>query len=207
MRFTMITAHAGAENTPDNTMESVRAQLACGAEAIEIDVWAQGERLVMAHDRPGEGDVCEGLEACFAAVAHYADVMVNVDVKAPDLLARVAALSDAYDLRERILFTGDVLSAADFAAAKAQKLTIWYNHTQIRDGDWLGGVTAAGFEVLNAHYRLATREMLESAPERLSLWTVNDEAALRMLLEAGVRNITTRIPVRALALRREIQGK
>lgn len=207
MRYTMITAHAGAEKTPDNTMESVRVQTTCGAEAIEIDVWPLRDRLVMAHDRPAAEADCEALDACFAEVARHEGLMVNVDVKAPDLLARVAALADEYGLRERILFTGDVLSAADFAAAKEQNLTIWYNHTQVKDGRWLEGVTAAGFEVLNAYYRLATEEMLQSAPQRLSLWTVNDEEALRVLLRAGVRNITTRIPVRALELRREIQGR
>ena len=35
---TMITAHAGAEDTPANTMESIRILAACGADAVEVDV-------------------------------------------------------------------------------------------------------------------------------------------------------------------------
>ena len=35
---TMITAHAGAENTPANALSGIRSLCALGADAIEVDV-------------------------------------------------------------------------------------------------------------------------------------------------------------------------
>ena len=39
-----------------------------------------------------------------------------------------------------------------------------------------------------------------------SAWTVDDEPTLRALLGMGIANITTRNPVKAMELRKEIQG-
>lgn len=204
---TIITAHSGAENTVDNTLESVRALLNCGAEYLEVDVCLQGERLVLTHDDPKPGAQYDSLEACFNEVDHREGIGMNIDVKQPDLVRRVAELAENCGMLERILFSGDVLSAADFAYARERGLTVWYNHTQIAKGtDLLQGAADAGYSVLNAHYSLATDAMLARAPERLSLWTVNEQTWLEKLLRAGVRNITTRRPVLARKLRAEIQG-
>lgn len=203
---TMITAHSGAENTPDNTLESVRVQLTCGAEAIEVDVCTQQETLVLSHDHPAPGAACDTLEDFLALVAAHPGIWVNIDLKAGDILARVAEAAERYGIADRMLFTGDVLTAADLSAAQISGLPVWYNHTQAASGvAYLDAADAAGFDVLNINCRLVTDDMFDQA-QRLSLWTVNDEAALRRFLQAGVRNITTRIPVLALRLRREIQG-
>ena len=207
MAKTIITAHSGAENTRDNTLESVRVQLTCGADAIEIDVSLWGEDLVLSHDRPQTGVKCDLLKDCFAEVAKHPGIWVNVDLKSSDILAKVIACAKGCGIADRILFTGDILTAADFAAAADSGVPVWYNHTQVAEGtSYLDGATEAGYDMLNINYRLVTDEMLADAPQRLSLWTVNEEAALRRFLAAGVRNITTRIPVLALRLRDEIQG-
>ena len=46
----MITAHAGAENTPANTLESLRALAVCGADALEMDVRAGEDGPVLSHN-------------------------------------------------------------------------------------------------------------------------------------------------------------
>lgn len=205
---TMITAHSGAENTRDNTLESVRCLADCGADALEIDVNTQGDRLVLSHDHPAEGTACDTLAGFFAEMARHAGVWMNLDLKAADTLRPAADLAAEYGVADRILFSGDLMSADDIACARARGLTIFWNHTQIPENiPLLQGAADAGFDVLNAHYLRATDEMLQNAPERLSLWTVNDEAVLRRLLQAGVRNITTRCPLLALRLRKEIQGE
>lgn len=204
---TMITAHSGAENTPDNTMESVCVQLSCGADAIEVDVRMHSGRLIMAHDDAQSEKGYDQLEDCLREASKYDGVIVNLDLKQPGLVRPAAELAEACGMTGRILFTGDLISADDIACAREKQLTIWYNHTQAPEGiPLLQGATDAGFEVLNAHYTCATDDMLSDAPERLSLWTVNDEAWLEKLLRAGVRNITTRRPVFALRMREKIQG-
>ena len=47
---------------------------------------------------------------------------------------------------------------------------------------------------------------LRSFGSGFSAWTVNDEENLRRFLKMGIANITTRTPVFALKLRKEIQG-
>ena len=64
----------------------------------------------------------------------------------------------------------------------------------------------AGCDILNVYYGFVTDEMYTAHPEKLSLWTVNEESEIRRLLKAGVYNITTRCPSLALRLRDEIQG-
>lgn len=205
---TIITAHSGAENTADNTLQSVRALLNCGAEYLEVDVRLQGDRLVLTHDDPKPGAQYDTLEACFAEVACCNGIGMNIDIKQPDLVRRVVELAEEYGMLERILFSGDVLSPADFAYARERGLTVWYNHTQIPQGaDMLQSVTNAGYDVLNVNYRLLTDGMLDAGAERISAWTVNDEAWLEKLLRAGVHNVTTRMPVLALRLRAKIQGE
>lgn len=52
---TLITAHAGAENTMPNTLESIRALAECGAEMIEVDVRGQDGQLILTHNEPRAG--------------------------------------------------------------------------------------------------------------------------------------------------------
>lgn len=53
MAATLITAHNGADATPEDSMEFVRMALASGADVMEIDIrQLADERLVFAHDLP-----------------------------------------------------------------------------------------------------------------------------------------------------------
>ena len=121
---TMITAHSGAENTPDNTMESVRVQLSCGADAIEVDVRMRSGKLIMAHDDALAGTDYDALEGCLRAAAKCDGVIVNLDLKQPDLVRPAAELAAACGMTGRILFTGDLISADDIACAREKQLTI-----------------------------------------------------------------------------------
>ena len=205
---TIITAHSGAENTVDNTLDSIRALVSCGAEFLEVDVCLQADKLVLTHNMPEDGAAYDTLEDCFAIVRKCDGICMNIDIKQPDIVGRVAELAETCGMRERILFSGDVLSADDFACAAEMGLTVWYNHTQIPQGkDLLQGAADAGFEVLNVNHRLVTDEMLTAGARRISAWTVNEPEQMERLLKAGVRNITTRRPALALQMRRKIQGE
>jgi len=203
MMKTLITAHSGAENTIDNTIESIRVMAALGADAIEIDVRMHEGVLVMSHDEP-EGPV-DCLKDAFAIVKEHPGLRMNIDLKQSGIVAAVAELAAQCGVEDRLLFTGSV-GEEDFPAVRERNLTVWYNNDCMPENtDWLAGVDERGFEALNLYYGDVS-EALRPQAHRLSVWTVDGESLLRRFLEAGVKNITTRIPELALKLRDEIQG-
>ena len=202
MTKTLITAHAGAEDTVPNTMESLIYLAKCGADAIEVDVRRQGDRLVLAHETIADDQEYVSLDEFFLRIP---SVTVNLDLKEPGLLGDAADVAAACGALGRILFTGDV-DSADVRCALERGLPLWYNGYLLPEGaNALEAVSALGLEMLNTNYRTITGEMLKT-PGRLSLWTVDDEAALVRFLAAGVRNITTRMPLKALQLRENMIG-
>lgn len=201
-RRTLITAHSGAENTIDNTIESIRVMADCGADVIEIDVRMHEGRLVMSHDEP-KGEV-DSLADAFAIVEKHPGLRMNIDLKQTGIVSAVAELARKCGVEDRLLFTGGV-GEDDFPAIRERGLTVWYNSDAMpKDADWLAGVDALGFGGLNLYFGDVTEE-LEKNAHRLSVWTVDDEAMLRKLLSLGVMGITTRCPVLAMQLRDEIQ--
>ena len=199
---TLITAHSGAENTIDNTLESIRVMAGCGADVIEIDVRLHEGRLVMSHDVPS--GAVNSLEEGFRIVAQHPDVRMNIDLKQTGIVRAVAELAAECGVEDRLLFTG-AAGEEDFSCVRERNLTVWYNNDAMPgDADWLAGVDALGFGGLNLHYGDVDDALLENA-HRLSVWTVDDEDLLRSFLAAGVMGITTRRPVLARKLRDEIQ--
>ena len=81
MKHTLITAHSGCENTPDNSIEAVLAGIRAGADCVEVDVriGAQGV-LMLTHDLPGKGEEPAILEQAFACL-QGTNVCINCDLK------------------------------------------------------------------------------------------------------------------------------
>jgi glycerophosphoryl diester phosphodiesterase len=199
---TLITAHSGAENTVDNTLESIRVMADCGADVIEIDVRMHEGRLVMSHDAPS--GAVDSLEDAFAIVKAHPGLKMNIDLKQTGIVSAVAELAERCGVEDRLLFTGGV-GEEDFPAIRTHGLTVWYNSDLMpEDADWLAGVDALGFDTLNLYHGDVDDHLLENA-HRLSIWTVNDEELLRRFLAAGAKGITTRKPLLAMKLRDEIQ--
>lgn len=199
---TLITAHSGAENTKDNTLDSIRALAQCGADMIEIDVQLHEGVLVMSHDAPE--DSADRLEDAFNIVREQPSLRMNLDLKQSGIAGAVAELAEKCGVADRLALTGAV-GEEDIPAIRAHHLTVWYNNDAMpADADWLAGVDALGFDGLNLSYEDVTDE-LEAHADRLSVWTVDGEAMLRRFLELGVKSITTHLPKLALKLREEIQ--
>ena len=199
---TMITAHAGAEDTPANTMESIRILADCGADAIEVDVRLLNGVPVMTHDAPGEH--CEPLLDCLAELARHDGLRVNLDMKEPGQTAAVAGLVRESGMSGRTILTGGVTDG-ELSEARNAGMEVWCNPDAAPgDAPLNERVAARGLEVINLSYRDVDEALLRE-PQRLSVWTVNEEADLRRFLAAGVRNITTRRPLLALRLRREME--
>lgn len=202
---TLITAHSGAENTVDNTLESICMLAVCGADIFEADVrWFEG-RLVMSHDVPESAESAEVLEECFRVMQRNESVRAQMDLKHEGLLEKVDSLAKEFGVADRLVYAGSV-SEADAAYARAHGLTVWYNNTQLLKGsDWISGIAERGFDTLNLNYGDVSEKLLAESAHQLSVWTVNDEEMIRKFLAAGVKGLTTKRPVLAVKLRDEIQ--
>ncbi|MHC1787577.1 MAG: glycerophosphodiester phosphodiesterase [Christensenellales bacterium] len=204
---TLITAHAGAENTVANTLDSLQTLLRCGADAVEVDVHRVAGALILSHDLPSPGSQPATLHDALALLAAVPGVLMNLDIKMPGIVGDILQTAHDLGVQDRLLMTGDI-GPEDDAVIQAGDIPLWLNSYLLPVLDWVHPVQGAarrGYSVVNIDKRVLTDEMLRREAARYSVWTVNEEAALRRLLLAGVKNITSRQPLLALRLRGEIQ--
>jgi len=206
---TVITAHSACENTAPNSREHVLAAIASGAEMIEVDVrMDENGLLYMSHDVPEDISACVTLREMFSLVAPEEKLGMNLDVKTEGLIEPVMALASEFGLCGRIVFTGACNS--DRAKINALGGEMWRSM-------WPGDVIPEGIEAnkvdgspyLNVYFGMVTDEYdaaLRAAGGGFSVWTVDKEEDIVRFLKMGVSNITTRKPVLALKLRKELQG-
>ena len=209
--LTVITAHAGCEGTPQNSLENILAAIDSGAEMMEIDVRADGDRIYLYHDAHEDPASCVSFETFMSILSDVPGLRVNCDVKHEGLVRPIMEIARRYGQEWRILFTGACND--DGALARELGADLWV-------GIW-GGDPATVFAdhaekyahypdlVLNVDNVLITDENAADLKARgvgLSGWTISNEESLRRFLKMGLTNITTRTPKLALALRDEIQG-
>lgn len=219
---TIITAHSGCEGLPDNSLEYVRFALGCGADALEVDVHPRADGgFYISHD--GTDGTGPDLREVFSLVRDGA-AGINCDLKEPGLERPVYELACAYGIEDRLVLSGTVSERA-MADGDIRRRTLLnieeayppmqacYDRERIPTAEDIRLASEAcrrwGGRVLNLHYALCTEESMaifRDAGLALSVWTVNDEATARRLLERGVYNITTRRPLMLLTLREAVQG-
>ena len=206
---TVITAHSGCEGTPDNSMEHVRAAIASGAEMLEVDLrMANDGTLYLSHDAPEDISKRPQLTDLLGIIAATDGIGVNLDAKEEGLVAPAMEVVRAFGLTGRVIFTGSCTHERALAASLGTD--VWRN---LADGesieDGLACILEDGSPCLNVRYSLITKahqQLLQSRGKGFSAWTLNDEDSLRRYLGMGVVNVTTRRPVLAVKLRKEIQG-
>lgn len=212
----VITAHSGCEKTPDNSIEHIQAALASGAEMFEIDVREYNGVLYLTHNEVPDYADCPTLAKCFELASKHPSICINCDAKTFGLTASVIDLAKQYGMDSRILFTGSVgddeiphlnETASDWW------LSLWHSDHEPED---LANACDT-YRKLNDTYRIinldngmVNERVLRTAAENgygLSVWTVSNEEDLRRAMGTGViANITTRTPLLALRIRKEIYG-
>ena len=187
MHKTTVTAHAGAMNTVPNTLESVRACLACGAHVLEVDVrFLPDGEPVLGHNSAGPGSA--KLEEAFALLGE-GDMQINLDMKEKSGIPRMAELVIQYGLQGRTFMTG--MHKKHCAAYRDCGIPSYINSAKIREAQKAGALG------LNISYRKCNKRLVRRAREaglRVSVWTVNRPKDMRKMLRLGVDNITTRRP-------------
>ena len=216
--YPVITAHSGCEGTPDNSLEHIRTALSCGAEMFEIDInRSESDGVLYLTHNPRESYAsCPTLAQCFELTAAHPTMCINCDVKSFGLTEPVIALAKQYGMESRILFTGSV-SPEELPLLNASQSDWWLSlWASDHEEDDLAGACKT-YRTLDNLYRIINLDQcmindrvirtMEETGHTLSVWTVNNETALRRFMGTGViANITTRIPKLALEIRREIYG-
>jgi glycerophosphoryl diester phosphodiesterase len=130
----------------------------------------------------------------------------------PGLLARALAVLDRAGLRGRTVVTSfQAETAAEAARTAGLAGAIWLVSPQVQDDIGLScvaAVTAAhGLRHVGIRQNRLDAETLaalRAAGLGVGAWAVNDEAAIRRVLDLGVDVFTTDLPSRALELRRAV---
>lgn len=205
-----ITAHSGADGTPDNSLTFVRHALTLPVDAFEIDVHRRADGvLVIAHDSDPAGDYdgCPTLREVFALAAARPALAINCDLKGAGLESAVAALFAVCGGANPLFFSGTVSPAQaprGVTVLRNAEELVDHFYDRMRAGEEVACAYAVatrciadGITVANVYYRACTdrfRETLAAHGIGVSVWTVDTpEDALRFQA-AGAFNLTTRAP-------------
>ncbi len=198
-----LTAHTGCEDTPDNSLDSIRVGAKAGADIVEIDLRfdSQGNPF-LSHDELKGGEPT--LESAFKAVAEYENLKINVDCKTVDNLSVVQELMLSTGLSGRVFYTG--IGEKEVEAAKATSLIPYYLNTSLKKSriknekylkELADKVESLGAMGININFRQSGKELVEFFHKRgllVSLWTANNENQMLRCLSLSPDNITTRRP-------------
>jgi glycerophosphoryl diester phosphodiesterase len=138
-----ITAHSGCDSTEQGSLDSIRAGIRNGADAVEVDIRrnSAGE-LVLSHDRDESGAYrgCAGLAEAFDLVIRDGNVGINCDVKERETIPAILDLAGRKHLgSDRLILTG---SATPSTLRKAPEVVknahVWLNIEEIVEDYYYG---------------------------------------------------------------------
>ena len=207
--MTLITAHSGADNTPDNSIEFVNYALNTTADTLEIDVRKLQGVLVISHDE--SSDNLPTLQDVFSLVAKHPTMKVNCDLKESNLELDVCRLAASNNLDKRIILTGtvnaDLFPLTEFPNVQVYLNielyvpNLYLNYREIPDFE----LTAADeimkvchrskIDTVNINQVIVTRrfiEILKKGGIGISAWTVDHPLEMDWFFAKGVTNLTTR---------------
>lgn len=202
-----VTAHTGCEGTDDNTLETIHAGAAAGADIVEIDLhFLPDGTPVLKHDEPkaSEAGTLPTLDAAFEVLASL-DVKMNVDVKSTDNIPAVLTLAEKHNVKDKIFFTGveekDVDAIKAGAPGVGYFLNIDVNKRKNTDPQYLSSlvdkVKDCGALGINLNFKGCSKELVDAFRQEklpVSLWTANSKSEMYRCLALEPDNITTRKP-------------
>lgn len=212
----MITAHSGADGTPDNSLEFVRYALTLAPDALEVDVHRRRDGvLAISHDGDESGlyEGCPTLSEVFALVREHPGTGINCDCKDAGLEEQVVRQRAAEAPQNPLFLSGTIspetlrthpeLSAQATVLLNSEEIVRdFYERLKTEPGaDAAAGREAAevcaacGAKIVNVHYPCCSEAFQRELAARglgVSVWTVGDLDEARAFASRGVFNITTR---------------
>ena len=200
-----VTAHSGAFDTPDNSIEYIRRVLDEGCGILEMDVSFRpdGTPVLIHKGRPADDEGIY-LSSAFDLIAESQTLRMNLDLKSVSNLPAVDRMLRLFGLFDRAFFTG-VGTRWVPAVRRHSDLPYYLNAglpEKLRDHPVACAllarkIRALGAVGLNCHFTNATPTLARALHKRgleLSVWTVNEEADANRVLALDVDNVPSRHP-------------
>lgn len=200
-----ITAHTGAYNTPDNSMESLEKAIEHGDASFEIDVRQRPNgTIVMSNDIINTNSDGTEITAAFQRVKET-DMHLNLDIRETRVLKNLHDLIVDYSLTDRVTLTGIEVFQANKVKENCPGVEYYVNYMPSRINiftedyqqkiiDMLEKTGAIG---INCNYKYASRtlsSLLHKNGYKLSIWTVDRKYQIKRALVNTADNITTHNP-------------
>lgn len=200
-----ITAHTGAYNTPDNSMESLEKAIEHGDASFEIEVRQRPNgTIVMSNDIINTNSDGTEITAAFQRVKKT-DMHLNLDIRETRVLKNLHDLIVDYSLTDRVTLTGIEVFQANKVKENCPGIEYYVNYMPSRINifteeyqqkiiDMLEKTGAVG---INCNYKYASRtlsNLLHKNGYKLSIWTVDRKYQIKRALVNTADNITTHHP-------------
>ena len=200
-----ITAHTGAFNTKDNTVESITTAVDKGVKIIEVDVRQRPDgTIVMGHDIIMTNSDGVELTSAFDVIKGK-DVSLNLDIKETRVLKALHDMIVEYGVMNQVFLTGieqfQVKSVVEncpdvdyYINCVPSRIKIFSDDYQQEIIDMLEETGAVG---INCNYANASRtlsDLLHKNGYKLSIWTLDTTRPIKRALIIKPDNITTRDP-------------
>lgn len=200
-----ITAHTGAYDTPDNTMEAFQVALEHKAEIIEIDIRQRPNgTIVMAHDIINTNNDGVAVAEVFKILQNE-DVKLNLDIKETRVLKNLYDLIMEYQVADKVFFTGIEAFETDkvkencpgieyYLNCKPSRFSIFTESYQKKILDLMEKTGAVGINCKHIYASRTLSNLLHKNGYKLSIWTVDRKSHLKRALINTPDNITTHHP-------------
>ncbi len=200
----MITAHTGAFDTPDNSLETIKKAIENGADAVELDIRQRPDgTVVMGHDIITTNNDGVEIDSAFELIASDEKLMVNLDIKDIKALPALYEKIKAFSLQKRVYLTGIETFQAKDAKRDCPGIDYYINYVPSRFNIFaddyqkrlLKMLEETGGIGINCNHANASRtlsDFLHQNGYKLSVWTVDKEYQMKRALVNKPDNITTR---------------
>ncbi len=201
-----ITAHSGAYNTPDNSLQYIDAALQNDADILEFDVRLRPDgTLAMSHDQIASNTEGEPIEPVMRKIKGRRS-HINLDIKEVETLKSLHKLIKKLKMEDQVLLTGVredwIPQVKKYCPGITYYINLSPDENRIAEEDYqqflLDKLKETGSVGINCHYGHCTpllSELLHKHGYLLSVWTVDNEADMRRMLRYRPDNITSRKPL------------
>lgn len=202
-----ITAHTGAFDTVDNTLESLEVAIKNNVEVYEVDIRQRPDgTVVMGHDIITTNSDGVELTTVFEKIKET-DIKLNLDIKETRVLKPLHDLIVEYSLSNQVFLTGIEVFQVNKVKENCPNIEYYINFMpsrfqifgqeyQKRILELMEKTGAVGINCKHIYASRTLSNLLHQNGYKLSVWTVDKKYEIKRALINKPDNITTHYPNR-----------
>lgn len=202
-----ITAHTGAFDTVDNTLESLEVAIKNNVEVYEVDIRQRPDgTVVMGHDIITTNSDGVELTTVFEKIKET-DIKLNLDIKETRVLKPLHDLIVEYSLSNQVFLTGIEVFQVNKVKENCPNIEYYINYMpsrfqifgqeyQKRILELMEKTGAVGINCKHIYASRTLSNLLHQNGYKLSVWTVDKKYEIKRALINKPDNITTHYPNR-----------